>query len=61
MRYKNRLGGHTNSYHTYSLEEALEGIAAAGFRFVELTPCGAGRSTSRWKPMRRRSVEYSGK
>ena len=27
-RYKNRLGGHTNSYHTYSLEEALEGIAA---------------------------------
>ena len=28
-RYKNRLGGHTNSYHTYSLEEALEGIAAA--------------------------------
>jgi L-ribulose-5-phosphate 3-epimerase len=37
MRYKNRLGGHTNSYHTYSLEEALEGIAAAGFKFVELT------------------------
>jgi hypothetical protein len=37
MRYKNRLGGHTNSYHTYSLEEALEGIAAAGFNFVELS------------------------
>ena len=37
MAYKNRLGGHTNSYHTYSLEEALEGIAAAGYRFVELT------------------------
>src|SRR5581483_9521948 len=36
-RYKNRLGGHTNSYHTYSLEEALEGIAAAGFKFVELS------------------------
>src|SRR5581483_3183612 len=36
-RLKNRLGGHTNSYHTYSLEEALEGIAAAGYRFVELT------------------------
>jgi L-ribulose-5-phosphate 3-epimerase len=37
MRYKNRLGGHTNSYHTYGLEEALEGIAAAGFKFVELS------------------------
>jgi len=37
MAMKNRLGGHTNSYHTYSLEEALEGIAAAGFRYVELS------------------------
>ena len=37
MQYDNRLGGHTNSYHTYSLEEALQGIAAAGFRFVELS------------------------
>ncbi len=37
MAYKNRLGGHTNSYHTYSLEEALEGIAAAGYKYVELT------------------------
>lgn len=37
MTLKNRLGGHTNSYHTYSLEEALEGIAAAGYRYVELT------------------------
>lgn len=36
MAMKNRLGGHTNSYHTYSLEEALEGIAAAGFKYVEL-------------------------
>jgi len=36
MGMKNRLGGHTNSYHTYSLEEALEGIAAAGFKYVEL-------------------------
>ena len=34
---KNRLAGHTNSYHTYSLDEALEGIAAAGYKFVELT------------------------
>ncbi len=37
MPLKNRLGGHTNSYHTYSCEEALEGIAAAGFTFVELS------------------------
>ena len=40
MTLQNRLGGHTNSYHTYSLEEALEGIAAAGFRFVELSAVG---------------------
>lgn len=32
-----RLAASTNSYHTYSLEEALAGIAAAGFRSVELT------------------------
>jgi len=37
MALKNRLGGHTNSYHTHSLEDSLEGIAAAGFRFVELS------------------------
>jgi sugar phosphate isomerase/epimerase len=37
MTLKNRLGGHTNSYHTYSLEEALEGIATAGYRYVELS------------------------
>ena len=32
-----RLAASTNSYHTYSLEQALAGIAAAGFRSVELT------------------------
>ena len=37
MASKNRLGGHTNSYHTYGIEEALEGIAAAGYKFVELS------------------------
>lgn len=31
------LAGHTNSYHTYSLDEALEGIARAGFHHVELS------------------------
>ena len=37
MARTNRFGGHSNSYHTYSLEEALEGIAAAGYKFVELS------------------------
>jgi L-ribulose-5-phosphate 3-epimerase len=37
VAFRNRLGGHSNSYHTYSLEEALEGIAAAGYKFVELS------------------------
>jgi sugar phosphate isomerase/epimerase len=31
------LAGHTNSYHTYSFEEALAGIAAAGYKGVELS------------------------
>jgi L-ribulose-5-phosphate 3-epimerase len=33
----NALAGHTNSYHTYGFEEALEGISSAGYRYVELT------------------------
>ena len=32
-----RLAASTNTYHTYSLEEALAGIAGAGFKSVELT------------------------
>jgi L-ribulose-5-phosphate 3-epimerase len=32
-----RLAVSTNSYHTYSLDEALAGIAGAGFRSVELS------------------------
>jgi sugar phosphate isomerase/epimerase len=32
-----RLAASTNSYHTYSLEEALAGIASAGFTSVELS------------------------
>ena len=31
------LAGHTNSYHTYRIDEALAGIAEAGFRYVELS------------------------
>ena len=34
---QNILAGHTNSYHTYTLDEALEGIAKAGFKYVELS------------------------
>lgn len=33
---QNRLGANTGSYHHYSLPTALEGIAAAGYRYVEL-------------------------
>jgi len=33
----NPLAGHTNTYHTYGHEEALAGIADAGFRHVELS------------------------
>ncbi len=32
----NPLAGHTNSYHTYGFDEALAGIAEAGFKHVEL-------------------------
>lgn len=31
------LAGHTGSYYSYSAEEAVAGIAAAGFRHVELS------------------------
>jgi sugar phosphate isomerase/epimerase len=34
---QNPLAGHTNSYHTYGFDDALEGIAAAGFKGVELS------------------------
>jgi sugar phosphate isomerase/epimerase len=34
---QNPLAGHTNSYHTYSHDEALAGIAEAGYRYVELS------------------------
>jgi len=33
----NKLAGHTNSYHSYGFEEALAGIAQAGFKHVELS------------------------
>ena len=33
----NPLAGHTNSYHTYGFDDALAGIAGAGYRGVELS------------------------
>jgi sugar phosphate isomerase/epimerase len=33
---KNIVAVNTNTYHGFSVDEALEGIAAAGFRYVEL-------------------------
>jgi L-ribulose-5-phosphate 3-epimerase len=33
----NPLAGHTNSYHTYGFDEALAGIAGAGYKGVELS------------------------
>jgi len=33
----NELAGHTNTYHTYGFDEALAGIAEAGYRYVELS------------------------
>jgi len=33
---KNLFLGHTNSYHGFTLEEALKGIAKAGFKYVEI-------------------------
>lgn len=34
---KNKVVVNTNCYHGYSADEALEGIAKAGFKYVELT------------------------
>jgi L-ribulose-5-phosphate 3-epimerase len=34
---KNILGVNTNSYHTYTLDDALEGTAKGGFKYVELS------------------------
>jgi L-ribulose-5-phosphate 3-epimerase len=33
----NPIAGHTNTYHTYGFEEALAGIAEAGYTYVELS------------------------
>ena len=33
----NPLAGHTNTYHSYGFDEALAGIAGAGFSYVELS------------------------
>jgi len=33
----NIFAGHTNSYHGFTFEQALQGISAAGFEYAELT------------------------
>ncbi len=33
----NILAAHTNSYHTYGLDQALTGISKAGFKYVEMS------------------------
>ena len=40
------IGVNSNCYHGYSIDEALEGIAAAGFHYVELTATKDGQNTS---------------
>jgi L-ribulose-5-phosphate 3-epimerase len=37
MRLTNQLAANSGSYHSNRIEDALKGIAKAGFRFVELT------------------------
>ena len=59
LRYKNRLGGHTNGYHTYSLEEALDGIAAAGYKYVELSAVPVGPSMCRSMPTKKHLAKFS--
>ena len=59
---RNRLAGHTNSYHTCTAEQAYSGIAEAGYSAVELT------SVKGWtehvdldadtKPLRARLAHY---
>ena len=34
---KRIIGVNSNCYHGFSIEEAIDGIAAAGFRYIELT------------------------
>ena len=47
---KRTIGVNSNCYHGYSVEDALEGIAAAGFHYVELTAsmCSQARHLSIW-------------
>jgi L-ribulose-5-phosphate 3-epimerase len=38
----NPLGGHCGTYYSYLFEQALAGIAEAGYRFVELAAVPGG-------------------
>ena len=46
----NPLAGHTNSYHSYGFDEALAGIADAGFKHVELSAVPGWRLRTSWRP-----------
>ena len=40
----------SNCYHGYSIEQAIDGIAAAGFRYIELLPQGLDGHVPRPEP-----------
>jgi L-ribulose-5-phosphate 3-epimerase len=52
-----QLAALTNTYHGYSLEDALAGTAAAGFENVELAAVRGWTNMSCWIPTKRRSTE----
>src|SRR5699024_9753583 len=31
------IAGHSNTYHTYTFEDSIEGISAAGYKYIELS------------------------
>jgi sugar phosphate isomerase/epimerase len=52
----NILAAHTNCYHGYPLDAALDGIAAAGFRYVELA---TGRGAHAVAPLEPTAAELA--
>ena len=43
---KRIIAVNSNCYHGYSIEDAIAGIKAAGFKYIELTATRAGPSMS---------------
>ncbi len=46
---KNKFSVSTNTYHGFSLDDALEGIAQAGFKYVELTGVAGWTEHVNWQ------------